>query len=264
MRSVFRNVFARIAATARVTAARVVGQLFLSAVVGRLSVADGRSAIEEFAVFAHLARGRGECRVEHVDAHVSAAGAVCGQLAVGDGLGVAGDCVNVCAVLDAAECSVAGDCNEHVAVGCRVGEAAFESVASCASLSAVLTLAEGRDGHADAVQTLNVESQRIVERGVHVACCAGPVGKVVHLDVALDVSAEVGTSRIFQRYVRTLVDGASFLELNLAAVVEAGDSTECEHQREVFSPSVGALCEALVFRCTVWRVVVRVDVNHVV
>ena len=110
-----------------------------------------------------------------------------------------------------------------------------------------------------------MHSEGVAQRSGDIASSAGVSGEVSDVDAAFDVAAEVSASRFRAgELVGVAVDGLALAELNLRTVVDTGNDTEREHQREVFSPSVLALCEALALGGAVGGIVVRIDIHHIV
>ena len=104
--------------------------------------------------------------------------------------------------------------------------------------------------------------KRLVECGGYIAGRAGVGAEVGCSDVAGDVVAEVSAAGGGQRRVGTDVDILTCLELNLRAVVDAGDATEGPHQIHVLCPCLLAADVADVL-AEVGRIVVGVNIGDV-
>ena len=143
---------------------------------------------------------------------------------------IAGDCVDVCTVEHACEGRVAGNSYQHITVGNVVGVATFERVIAGTSGGGILSLAERRNCHTNLTKSLNVKCQRILKGCGDIAGSIRPIGKVIHGDIAFDVAAIVGATRIFQCYTRTPVDRTAFLKFNFATIIQARNAAEGEHK----------------------------------
>ena len=94
--------------------------------------------------------------------------------------------------------------------------------------------------------------------------CRGEVAEIVCLNSALQIIAEVGASRGFERSVGTHIDDRSLFELDLGAVVNAGNTAEGEHQIKILSPRLGTACKAVLLVGRFGRVVVGIDIHHII
>ena len=98
--------------------------------------------------------------------------------------------------------------------------------------------------------------------GSHIAA-GGIVAEIGCAHLSSDIAAEIGAPGIGQRTVRSVINFLSGSEFYLAAIVEAWNSAEREHQTEVFRPLGSTAVESYL---VVWlrAVIVRIHIHQVV
>ena len=198
--------------------------------------------------------------VEHPYTQVALSAACRRQTAVRHHLFLTRHTLAVGAVQDTCKRSTATDAYQRVAVFLRrwSGVTALEGIASvfaCTALEAILSFAQGRYCRTNLVQSYDVLRQVAAQRRCHIPLRL-VVAEVGCCHRTLQVFTEIGTSRIRERSVRSFVNLLASLKLHLAAIIQTGDASEGEHQRQVLGPLCRSAVEAVLVAVVLRTVVV--------